>query len=298
MDPRAVPLEQLDTLWDFDDPAASERRFAALLPRARTEGDGAFLAETLTQLARAQGLQRHFHDAWQTLAEAERALRHEDARGRVRLVLERGRVERFEKRAGLGRQAFLEAWELAFAVGEDGLAVDAAHMLGLVEAPDEARRWNERAMELALSSKDPDARRWVGSLANNMAWARHEEGDDDGAIALFELARDEWLADGREDRARIARWSIARCMRSQGDVGAALAEHEALLAELEARGERDGFVYEEIGECLLALGKPNDAKPYFARAYAELSQDVRLEASHPGRLERLERLSRAAQTEP
>jgi hypothetical protein len=55
MDPRSVPLEQLDTLWDYDDPTESERRFEALLVRARTERHGAYLAETLTQLARAQG---------------------------------------------------------------------------------------------------------------------------------------------------------------------------------------------------------------------------------------------------
>ena len=103
-------------------------------------------------------------------------------------------------------------------------------------------------MELARSSSDPAPRRWVGSLASNMGWARHESGDVDGAIALFELARDAWLADGREDRARIAPWSIARCRRSQGDVEAPLTEQEALLAELDAHGESDGYVFEELGE--------------------------------------------------
>jgi hypothetical protein len=71
MEPDTVPLEQLDALWDFDDPAESERRFEMLLPRARGEHDGAYLAETLTQLARAQGLQRRFEDADRTLDEAD-----------------------------------------------------------------------------------------------------------------------------------------------------------------------------------------------------------------------------------
>jgi tetratricopeptide (TPR) repeat protein len=289
--PDTVPLERLDDLWDFDDPTESERRFEALLVRARTERAGTYLAETLTQLARAQGLQRRFDDAWRTLDEAERALRPEDGRGRVRLLLERGRVERFEKRDDLGRATFLDAWELAREIGDDGLAVDSAHMLGLVAEPEEAQRWNERAMELARSSEDPAARSWVGSLANNMGWARHEAGDDAGAIVLFELSHDAFLADGREDRARIARWSIARCRRAQGDVEAALSVQQALLAELEAVGERDGYVFEEIGECILALGRADEARPYFSRAYAELSHDIRLEASHPERLERLRRLA-------
>ena len=293
MDPATVPLDELDGLWNFDDPAASERRFRALLPRARTENDGAYLAETLTQLARAQGLQRRFEDAERTLADAERALGPDDGRARVRLLLERGRVQRFEGREGLGRVAFLEAWDLARAVGQDGLAVDAAHMLGLVEPPDEAWRWNERAMELARRSEAPAARRWIGSLANNMGWARHEAGDDTGAIALFEVSRVAFLADGRDDRARVARWSIARCRRARGDVEAALAYQESLLVELEAAGERAGYVFEEIAECLLALGREDEARPHFARAYAELSQDIRLEASHPERLERLRRLGGA-----
>ena len=289
-DPASVPLAELDRLWDFDDPAASERRFAALLPRARNEHGGAVLTETLTQLARARGLQRRFDEADATLDDAEAALRPDDARGRVRIHLERGRVANTAGREGRGRASFLSAWELASAADEDGLAVDAAHMLGIVEAGDEGTRWNERAMELARSSPDPDARRWVGSLASNMGWARHDTGDDDGAIALFELARDEWLADGRVDRARVARWSIARCLRSRGDVDDALGAQETLLAELDDLGETDGYVVEEIAECLLTLGRADDARPFFARAYAELGEDPQLRADEPERLDRLRSL--------
>lgn len=288
MDP--VPLDRLDELWNFDDPVESERRFEALLPRARREHDGAFLAEALTQLARSQGLQRRFDDARRTLAEAEAALGPDDRRGRVRLLLERGRVERSGNEDGLGRAAFLEAWERARAAGEDGLAVDAAHMLGIIEADDEGHVWNERAMALAGSSADPAARRWVGSLASNMGWARHHAGDDVGAIVMFELARDEWLADGRDGRARIARWSIARCRRSAGELEAALAEQRGLLAELDALGESDGYVFEEIAECLRSLGRAEEARPFFARAHEELSADAALREDEPERLARLHRL--------
>lgn len=290
VDAASVPLEDLDRLWDFDDPEGSERRFTELVARARSEHDGAFLTEVLTQLARAEGLQRRFDDARRTLDEANRALRPRDRRGRVRLLLERGRVDRFEKRHGLGRGGFLKAWKLARSAGEDGLAVDAAHMLGIIESPSVAKEWNERAMELARSSPDPVARRWVGSLANNMGWAHHAAGDDDGAIALFERARDEWLADGRGDRARIARWSIARCLRSRGDVDDALAAQETLLAELDDVGKTDGYVLEEIAECLLTLGRVEEARPFFARAHAALGDDQQLRADEPERLERLRSL--------
>ena len=290
VDAASVPLEELDRLWDFDDPAGSERRFTELAVRAASEHDGAFLTEVLTQLARAQGLQRRFGEADRTLDEAASALRPDDERGRVRLLLERGRVANSAGRAGRGAAQFSDAWERARAEGKDALAVDAAHMLGIVEPPQLAQEWNERGMELARRSPDPVARRWVGSLANNMGWARHDAGDDEGAIALFELARDEWLADGRADRPRIARWSIARCLRSRGDIEAALSAQRALLAELDELGETDGYVHEEIAECLLTLGRTDDARPFFARAHAELGADPQLRADEPKRLERLRSL--------
>ena len=288
-----LPLDRLDDLWDFGDPVESERRFEALLPRARSEHDGARLAEALTQLARAQGLQRRFDDADRTLEDAEASLGPEDARGRIRLLLERGRVANSAGREGRGRDAFGSAWELACATGEDALAVDAAHMLGIVEPTAEAWAWNERAMELASNSPDPIARRWVGSLLNNMAWSRHEAGDDSGAIELFELSRDAFLADERGDRARIARWSIARCRRSRGDIEEALVEQQALLSELDSLGETDGFVVEEIAECLFALGRPGEASALFARAFELLSGDSALAETEPERLERLRTLAGA-----
>ena len=287
-----VALERLDELWDFDRPAASERRFLALLPRARTEVGGTYHAAVLTQVARAQGLQRRFDDADRTLDEAEAALRPDDRRARVRVLLERGRVANTAGRAGRGATSFLEAWELARATGEDGLAVDAAHMLGIVEPPESAWTWNERAMELARSSEAPAARRWIGSLANNMGWARVAAGDGDGAIAFFEQSRDAFLADGRTDRARIARWSIARCLRSRGDLDAALAVQQELLSELDALGRTDGFVLEEIAECLLALGRPDEARLFFGRAFAALS-DREQPAVEAERLERLRTLGRS-----
>jgi tetratricopeptide (TPR) repeat protein len=205
MDVASVPLDELDRLWDFDDPAESEQRFRALLTRALSEEGGAYAAEVLTQLARAQGLRRHFDEAAATLDDAEAKLRPVDLRAQIRLLLERGRLANTSATQGRGREEFLAAWELARSADQDALAVDAAHMLGIVEPPNEARSWNNRAMELARSSTDPRARSWVGSLASNMGWALHDAGDDDAAIELFEVAHDDWLADGRVGRARIAR---------------------------------------------------------------------------------------------
>ncbi len=137
-------------------------------------------------------------------------------------------------------------------------------MLGIVLPSDESRSWNERAMELARSSPDPAARRWIGSLANNMGWARHAEGDDDGAIALFELSRDAFLADGRADRARIARWSIARCLRSRGDVEQALEEQRGAAGRAGGTGRgRTATSSRRSASACSRSGGVEDARPFF-----------------------------------
>ena len=57
-------------------------------------------------------------------------------------------------------------------------------------------------------------------------------------------------------------------------------------------GESDGFVPEEIGENLLALGRAEEARPYFARAHAELSRLETVERPDEAHLARLLSLSR------
>ncbi|HEY7093737.1 MAG TPA: hypothetical protein VH393_11185 [Ktedonobacterales bacterium] len=60
-----------------------------------------------------------------------------------------------------------------------------------------------------------------------------------------------------------------------------------MLREFDALGEQDGYIYEEIAECLAALGRAGEARPYFTRAYETLSRDPWLAESEPARLERL-----------
>jgi len=51
----------------------------------------------------------------------------------------------------------------------------------------------------------------------------------------------------------------------------ALAAQTELLAELDALGETDGYVLQEVAECLLALGRDEEARPFLARASAALA---------------------------
>jgi tetratricopeptide (TPR) repeat protein len=93
---------------------------------------------------------------------------------------------------------------------------------------------------------------------------------------------------------RIALWAEARTLRSLGRVEEALALQQELLREFDTLGEPDGYVYEELAECLAALGHDDEARPYFARAYETLSRDPWLAESEPARLERLRDLGAAS----
>ena len=85
---------------------------------------------------------------------------------------------------------------------------------------------------------------------------------------------------------------MARQLRALGRHDEALARLRELEAELSAAGETDGFVPEEIAENLLALGRTDDARPFFAQAHAQLSQINTLERPDDARLARLLALSR------
>jgi tetratricopeptide (TPR) repeat protein len=279
-------LTDFDALWNYDDPAATELKFRSLLPAAGA--DPAYHAALLTQIGRAQGLQRQFDAAHRTLDEAEQLVEDNMTPARIRLLLERGRVYNSSRRADEAAPLFLMAWELALSVGEDFYAIDAAHMLGICEPPERRMEWNLRALDLAERSAQPRARGWLGSLYNNLAWTFHDQGDPVRALDLFEKAlRFRQAQDNQRAQVRIARWSVARCLRTLGRIEEALAEQRALESEHEAAGSRDGYVLEEIAENLLLLGRRDEARPYFARAYTELSADPWLRESEPARLERL-----------
>lgn len=275
-----------DQLWDYNQPAASEARFRQVL--ATITPDSSVYVELLTQIARTQGLQRKFVEAHQTLDEAEHRLTSDNRRAHIRYWLERGRVFNSSKQPDQARPFFLQAWEVALTAGEDFYAVDAAHMLGIVEPSDEQLAWNLKALELAENSSDPRARQWLGSLYNNIGWMYHDRGQDEQALAIFQKAVTWREAAGQPVETRIARWCVARILRALNRVEEALVMQHDLRHALEASGESDGYVYEELGECLLALGNQTEAAPYFARAYRELSKDSWLAENEPARLERLQ----------
>jgi tetratricopeptide (TPR) repeat protein len=280
-----------DNLWNYDDPTATERQFRQLLPDAESKGDKSYLAQLLTQIARSQGLQRRFEDAHQTLDLTAALLTDDLQTARVRYLLEQGRVFNSSGKPDQARPLFLQAWELAQTAHEDFYAIDAAHMIAIVEPPESQMEWNLKALALAESSDQPRARKWLGSLYNNIGWTYHDAGQYNEALSVFEKALKYREEQGEPTAIRIAKWCVARTLRSLGRTQEALDQQRVLLAEHKAAGTKDGYVNEEIGECLLALGRADEARPYFAQAYTVLSQDEWLAANEAARIARLKSLA-------
>ena len=288
----ADTLPDFNAMWDYDNPAATEAGFTALIPRARESGDAGYYAELLTQIARSQGLQRKFDEAHATLDSAYAAVPNESSVAMVRYLLERGRVHNSSGEPGPAREYFLEAVDLAESISADVYTVDALHMLGIVDPPEDQMAWNLRALEVAENSRDERARKWRGSLYNNIGWTYHMLGEYENALGMFEksLAFREEMDDSAG--VLIAKWTIARANRSLGRVEEALEMQMDLERNVEEYGlPPDGYVYEEIAECLLLLGREEESKKYFGLAYDILSEDQYMAADEPERLERIQDLS-------
>lgn len=273
----------IDSYWEYADPAASEARFRTALAQATSDEH----LELQTQIARTYSLRREFAEAHRLLDEVEPQLATAGAAPRVRYLLERGRTFNSAGDKARAKPLFVEAWEIASAQGLDGLAVDAAHMVPIVVGGAEGAEWTVRGVELARRSADSKARALLPALLNNHAWNLHDERRFEEALPVFREAEAAWLATGRQPQGRIARWSVARCLRSLGRHDEALAIQRALEQEWAAAGAADGYVFEEIAELLDATGKLEEAKPYFRRAAEELSKDDWLTKNEPGRLARL-----------
>ncbi len=277
-------MVDFEALWDYNQPEETERQFQQLLPEAAL--DRGFHAELLTQIARSQGLQRKFEEAHSTLDTAETLLAEDQPRARVRYYLERGRVFNSAGEPGQALAYFRKALELAEAKQEDFLAVDAAHMIAIAD-PTQAMAWNLRAIQMAEDSADPKARKWLGSLYNNLGWAHYDRGDYEDALDDFSKSLEARQSQGADDLARIARWCMAKTHRALGNLEEALKIQQRLLKEHRQLGAEDGYVFEELGECLLAMGRPVEAAPHFEKAYTLLSQDAWLREKEADRLARL-----------
>jgi tetratricopeptide (TPR) repeat protein len=226
------------SLWDFDDPAGSERR----LRDAADIAEGAHRLVLLTQVARALGLQERYDEGHALLDDL--ALNDDEVAARV--SLERGRLLRSAGDPEAARPHFDAAERSAAEAGLDVLRIDAIHMQALVADPADRLAVNERALEIVAQSGDPAARNWDASLLNNIGMVHAEADDFTAALAVFEQALAARERQGDPEGIRVARWMVAWALRNLGHHADALTMQREIKAELDAEGRSDEFVDEEI----------------------------------------------------
>jgi tetratricopeptide (TPR) repeat protein len=289
----SMSLPDFDKLWDYSNPLATEEKFRALLPEAQKSNNREYQAELLTQLARTYGLQGQFEQAHLTLDRADGLI--DDAtmpKARVRYLLERGRVLNSSEKPAEAKPLFEQAMELASTNQLEQYAIDAVHMIAIVDPTTDGQlKWNYRGVELAEASKDPAARRWLASLYNNIGCTLDDAKRYDEAMTAFQKALELRKTMNQPRELLIAEYTIARTLRHQNKVDEALAMALAIHERAKSAGQVDPYVCEEIGEDLLLKGKSTEAALYFRIAFEELSKDTWLKRNEPARLERLKQLS-------
>jgi len=269
-------VPEFDAFWNFDDPAGTEMAFRKILDSEASDWVEHDRAELLSQIARTLGLQGKFEAADAVLEEGQKAaVGHPRAEARV--LLERGRVRNSSgDKAGaipLFEQALIKADEAE----EDFLAIDAIHMLAIASPPEKQMHWHREGIKRSEQSQDPRVRGWLGSLYNNLGWSLHDAEMYGEALSTFEKALAFRIEQGKEGPIRIAKWCVARCLRSLSRPSEALEMQRQLHQECASANAPDGYVEEEIGECLLELGRAEEAKPYFGAAFLLLEKPLSIQ---------------------
>lgn len=282
-----------DKLWDYNDPAATEIKFREILPEVEKFGDKDLIAQLHTQIARTFSLRSKFEEAHKILDSVLVMLSEDTPVAEVRYMLERGRTYRSSGNVDKSRPFFLEAYQKSIERGLDYQAVDAAHMMVIIEKGEEALKWNDIAIRDAENSKDENTKGWLGSLYNNVGWTYFEMNNLEKSLELFEK-NVKWHTDKKTVRGlQIAKWCVARVNRELGNLDKAYEMQLNLLNEIVTnKQEQDGYVYEELGEILLSQNKIEESKSYFSKAYELLSKDDWLMKNESARMERIKSLSK------
>ena len=119
-------------------------------------------------------------------------------------------------------------------------------MVALVVEPEGRLAAHHAALARARAAIAPAARDWDASLLNNIGMEHADAGDHAAALAAFEEALEARLRIGDPARTRVARWMVGWSLRLVGEVDPAREVQLALKAELDAIGETDPYVDEEL----------------------------------------------------
>jgi tetratricopeptide (TPR) repeat protein len=263
-----VLATEVEQLWNVNSPVEGEQALRAALPVMPSKS-----LELQSQIVRSLGLQGRFVEAYALLDGLDQAPGARTSPVKVRLLLERGRLSYTTGDYASARGFFELAFARAAALGEEGLAVDAANMVAITQASSpEGKLWSQTAVTTARRSSAPLAAHLLPAVVNNLARESLESGDAVAAAPLFEESAALWEARGNRDNAALAKAGLAQSVRRAGRPLEALN----ILASLDVSKlskEARANVHEEQGEALVAVGQRDGARRAFETAALLLSTD-------------------------
>jgi tetratricopeptide (TPR) repeat protein len=294
-----VTLENFDDVWSLGYPEKVETKLSEFLPQAQALQNKSIYLQILSQIALAQAMQKKFDEAHKTLDKAESMLTPEYDLAKARILLERGRAFQQAGSISQAQDYFERSYALSIKNKFDSHAINAAHMIAIVANKNEDKiNWNQRAIDLALRTQDIKARAWLGSIHNNLGQNYLSEKEFNKALISFEKALEYRIEEAYAPNIRVAKWAIARALRSLNHLDEALAIQQELLNEYEAISKSEnyevpveifklvrGLVFEEIAELYQAK-----AKEFARSAYDDLAHDPMFLETEPKRIERLNQM--------
>jgi tetratricopeptide (TPR) repeat protein len=288
----------LDGYWQPDNLAETEFQILSQLNHGSTEPmeRTAKSVELLTQLARAQGLLGKIPDAQSKLDQA-RVMMTEldikmDSRTGLRWQLEQARVFCLSMTLAKAHELFLEVWNVATKTDQVFYAIDAALMLSTIRPPKYQNEWLQKAITLAATTKDENAKLWMAQLLFLDGWHAFDFRQFEKALQSFDKALAEPFIMENENRSLPLKWSRARTLRALGRVPEALAIQEGILTKMTQSSKTNGHVYLEIAECQQLMKLHPEAKANFELAYAALSGDGWYSDNKTDELSRMKYLSK------
>ena len=226
-----------------------------------------------TQIARTFGLRRQFFKARSILSSIGINIATAAPEVQIHYSLELGRTYasaahpadmRTSDHDKTAREHYLHAFQTAKRAGLDALAIDALHMMPIVDAdPSRQLAWNQKAIAFVEQSTQPESKRWEGALRNNVGYAKHLLGEYDEALRQFRLSLEAYQKDENIEAVRIAHWMIAWTYRAQKRYAEAIDIQLSLEREWHAVGKPDPYVFEELQHLYCAIN--NQEKEYHYR---------------------------------
>lgn len=284
----------IDGFWQMGDLGATERAMTRSLPAFDESAPTVEAVEGLTQWARLKALRGELEESRQMLALARKNLPADGGeawvQAELRWNLEYGRWLCFSSLPAKAAPFFMEAWDKALKADRLYFAIDAALMMSVIQSPKMRREWLERALKVAEQASTEQARLWLPVLYEMSGWDIFDSRRYEEALTHFEKAVELWRAVDGGARGRSARWAAARVLRALAREEESLARQKELEGELAIAGDVNGYVDLEIAECLLQMGRGEEAKPRFEAAHKWLSADRYYADNHPSELERIKKM--------